>query len=68
MNRCIPKVKRISKAPHQYPGVERKSKRSEKSLNRCQRKFRNKSTPENYKELESLEEQFEEIKIEAQNE
>ena len=67
MNRCIPKVKRISKTPHQYPPWwNEKVKEVNKSLKRCQRKFRNKSTPENYKELVSLEEQSEEVKIEAQ--
>ena len=69
MNKCIPKVKRINNTPHQYPlWWNEKVKEVKKSLNRGQRKFRNKSTPENYKELVSLEEQFEEVKIEAQHE
>jgi Holliday junction resolvase RusA-like endonuclease len=62
MSRCIPKVKRISKTPHQYPPWWNEKVKEVNS----QRKFRNKSTPENYKELVSLEEQSEEVKIEAQ--
>jgi len=67
MNICIPRVKRGKRSFHHHPPWwDEKVKEVKHNLNKSQRNFKLRSTPNNYQELVSVEEQFEIVKTEAQ--